>query len=189
MRILSMDPGSPSYGMTVLDVALKGETLKVKIVGTGMMGSYIKDPACPKQKRAFEAAMWSLEHFYGPFDLVCAERFQSRGLKGKTIENINMMLGIMGTVYRDVQLYTASTWKNAYNRIQSLDDTYQILKEKNAVIKKSLRTHHIHELDSSLMGQYCAAKHYGITPFTHLENRQEHYVNHFMKSLKLTQKV
>lgn len=188
MRVLSMDPGTANFGITVLDAGKKGDKMGARIVGTCMFGHTIKVPTSLPQHRAFRAAIWALEHHYGPFDLVCAERFQSRGLKGLAIESINMMLAIVGEVYPNATFYTASTWKNAFNRMDDLNAVYNDLKEVNKEVKKSER-HQIHEFDSSLMGMYCAAKHFDVTPFENIDGRIDKYIQHFVNSEKLVQKV
>lgn len=191
MRILTMDPGTKCYGTSVLDVVVKNDELKVRIVAAGMLERPIQNPLnAAVEARAFKANIYHLEHLYGPFGLVCAERFQSRGLKGKTVESIGFMIGTLLDIFpNNLVLYTAGTWKNAFNRINTehpLNDVYDDLKDLTAPKPKAER-HQIHELDSSLMGQYHAAKHFGLTPFANMHGtkRITAYLKHFDSAAKL----
>lgn len=190
MRILSMDPGTTNYGATVLEAAIKDQELKVRVVGSSMLERPIRNPLyAAKEGRAYIANIFHLEYLYGPFDYVCAERFQSRGLKGKTVESVNIMLGLLITHYPQLELYTAGTWKNAFNRMNPdypLDDVYNALKDINSGRKKVDR-HEIHELDCSLMGQYHIAKLHNLVPFANLNGAKRigAYLKHFDRSAKL----
>lgn len=189
-RILSMDPGTTNYGVTVLDVLVKNNELKVKLIGSSMLERPIKNPLnASVEQRAYTANIYHLEHLYGPFDYVCAERFQSRGLKGKTVESVNIMIGTLLTMYPKVELYTAGTWKNAFNRLNeeyNLKEVYDDLKDVTAHRAKADR-HQIHELDCALMGQYYAAKIFGLTPFANLEGAKRigAFLRHFDSAPKL----
>ena len=134
ITVLSMDPGTTNYAASILKIAPSGEKLKVRVVGTRLVENTIKVPAdLVPESRAYISEIRHLEHLYGPFDLVVAERFQSRGLKGTTIEAINMMLGALAVTYPQLTIYTASTWKNSFNRkfenSNALKELYEDLKE------------------------------------------------------------
>jgi Holliday junction resolvasome RuvABC endonuclease subunit len=61
-------------------------------------------------------------------DCAVIERFQSRGLKGSTIECVSIMIGIMirECFYRKIslRLLIASQWKNRVNQFLNLDSFY-----------------------------------------------------------------
>jgi len=190
MRILSMDPGTANYGVSISDMIVKDGELKVKVLGTQMLERPIKNPMSIKTEgRAFVSNIYHLEHLYGPFDLVCAERFQSRGLKGLSIESINMMIGKLHDIYPNIVLYTAGTWKNAFNRVNkdcSLNDTYDMLKVLSKPKSPKIR-HQVHELDCTLMAQYHVAKQFDLIPFANLEGEARiiSFLRHLDKSAKL----
>jgi len=187
-----MDPGTTNYAASVIKLA-SSSRLKIRVMGTKLVYDTIKNPATIRNEyRSFMAEILSLESEFGPFDLVVAERFQSRGLKGITIESINMMLGILVTLYPQLHLYTASTWKNSFNRrfkeedVKPLNELYDELKELVKPLPKAERKT-VHELDCSLMGIYHACKHFDLEPFECLEgpNRLNSFLNHFESSPKL----
>tara|TARA_B100000700_G_scaffold88627_1_gene100006 strand:+ start:120711 stop:121289 length:579 start_codon:yes stop_codon:yes gene_type:complete len=183
ITVLSMDPGTTNYAASILKIAPSGEKLKVRVVGTRLVENTIKVPAdLVPESRAYISEIRHLEHLYGPFDLVVAERFQSRGLKGTTIEAINMMLGALAVTYPQLTIYTASTWKNSFNRkfenSNALKELYEDLKELTKPTPKAERLT-VHELDCSLMGIYHACKELEYDPFECLSGgRLEAFLNH-----------
>lgn len=190
ITVLSMDPGTTNYAASVLKFSASGDKLKTKIVGTRLVENTVKQPSdLVREARAFRAEIMNLEHLYGPFDLVVAERFQSRGLKGLTIEGINMMLGVLAVTYPNLHLYTASTWKNSFNRKRSPDnlkDLYEDLKILTKPTPKAERPT-VHELDCTLMGVYHACKHLGYDPFFMLESTKKTtaFLKHFEQASDL----
>lgn len=84
-------------------------------------------------------------------DAIIMERFQTRGIGGPLIEMVSMMNGITTTLAHQrkatVKLTPASIWKNAVNKIYSLDDLYAYGKEFAFTP---------HECDSSLMALFLA---------------------------------
>lgn len=190
ITVLSMDPGTSNYAASVLRVASDDTRMKVKVVGTRLVENTVKVPAdLVPELRSYISEIRYLEHLYGPFDLVVAERFQSRGLKGTTIEAINMMLGALAVTYPELTIYTASTWKNAFNRKLdpfNLKDLYDDLKELVKPIPKAERST-VHELDCSLMGIYHACKELGFDTF-HMfdtESKVTSFLNHFEQAPRL----
>lgn len=193
LTVLSMDPGTSNYAASVLKFAPSPSRLKLRVMGTKLIEDTVRNPASLNiEYRKFMAEILSLEREFGPFDLVVAERFQSRGLKGITIESINMMLGILVTLYPQLHLYTASTWKNSFNRRfaseqdKPLNELYAELKEMVKPLPK-LERKTPHELDCSLMGIYHTCKHLGEEPFECLEGgtRLFSFLEHFESSPKL----
>lgn len=61
-------------------------------------------------------------------DEMYAERFQTRGIKGKSTELVSFMLGLLAMRCRERKIrfvvIIAGTWKNAVNRCWPLDDLY-----------------------------------------------------------------
>nr|DAH47961.1 MAG TPA: HOLLIDAY JUNCTION RESOLVASE [Caudoviricetes sp.] len=139
--ILAFDPGSVNMGISLVEISKKGTP---RVIANATMMHPIHDiPSFMAQQRAFvnEVRMW-IEQFK-PRAIV-AERFQSRGLRGATVECVSMMLGILSTLDLPVLFITASTWKNQYQKRfgVNLRDVY-----------KEIRTTP-HQLDASLIGHF-----------------------------------
>lgn len=187
ITVLSMDPGTTNYAASVLKIATVGEQVKIKVIGTRMVGKAIMEPKyIVPQVRSFQSEIWNLEYHHGPFDLVCAERFQSRGLKGTTIESINMMLGVLAVTFPQLEIYTASTWKNSANRVFDLKATYEELKAVTKPRAKADRRT-VHELDCTFMGIYHACKNLDVDPFRMFDSgkRVSSFIQHVDASAKL----
>lgn len=186
MIVLSLDPGTSNFAASVLRIGEREGKLKVRCIGSTMVPCTIKKPAeAGQEHQAFVQWIRDVSRDHGPFDLVVAERFQSRGHKGNTIESINMMLGILAYLYKDrLTLYTASTWKNSFNRAlgykEALKDVYEEHAHLNRDVPKADR-HTIHELDCTLMAVYHAAKHFNLVPFENVSDtkRLDTFIKHF----------
>lgn len=138
--ILAFDPGSVNMGISLVQM-YKG---KPRVLANATMTSPIHDILLfQKQKDAFlkEVRAWKR---YSPKAII-AERFQSRGLRGSTVECVSMMLGILGMLNLPVKFITASTWKNKYQR------RYGCHLKRD--IYKNIKTTP-HQLDASLIGCY-----------------------------------
>lgn len=182
MRILSGDPGKVNFALTVLDI----QGTKLEIMGTRMFGSPIQnltgDLGSVTKKFIDEIA--AIDKQYGPFDGVCFERFQSRGLGGNTIEAISIMIGVIAFYCQKKKIpffaITASQWKNAFNRHADLKGLY---KEYNLTSKKSKKA--IHEYDSMLIGMYTFYKMNDHTPFVGIQKIIHTLTDRFLNSPKL----
>ena len=139
MKILSVDPGTQNFAYAVLSVQNSpAKPFKYKIKKMGMVKSTIKEP---KENMGLQINAFNEEFLY-QFDklkldgFIC-ERFQSRGMKGNTIESVNMMVGMMAHYLTsreiDVKLVTASTWKNRVNKIIDIKDLYKLARVPNHI--------------------------------------------------------
>jgi hypothetical protein len=161
-RILAVDPGTHNFALAVLDVRKKNDTVAFRILEAKMVSNTITElkDGIDEQMRAFVREFRSSSLKYKPTDFIC-ERFQSRGMKGLTIECVNMMIGVMVTrTTVPTRLVTASTWKNAFNRHASLQELYD---ETDAVP---------HVVDAVCMGLYHAHGLYGLKPFVGLTDKR-----------------
>ena len=155
MRILSMDPGVTNFAWSVLEVS---RPFKVKLVATGMLEETLKDMTGNVKEKAdlFLNAVKVLKEEY-EIDHTIMERFMSRGMKGLTIELVNVMLGIMLGSWkkkqRNFKLITAAQWKNEWNRRADLKEFYD---------KVSCT---VHQADSIGIGLYGAAYWFDEEPF------------------------
>lgn len=179
MRILSGDPGKVNFALAVQEF----KDRRITVLGTRMFKKPIQnlhlDMRHPTKEFLAELEeMWKL---YGPFDAMCFERFQSRGLGGNTIEAISLMLGVISFFALKkkcpLDLITASQWKNAFNRSMVLKDYYEL---HNLKSKKSRKA--IHEFDACLIGAYTFYRHSGIKPFTGFSRIIDVYVPKFLAS-------
>lgn len=162
VRCLAFDPGVNNFACSILRGRLKHGKLKFRIDGTCMIKHSIAEPKVylRSQATAFKKEFGSILRKYGPFDICIAERFQSRGFGGNTIENINMMLGIMATMFKgkDMRIITAATWKNAFNRQMDLKECYAERKHYDTIKTD-------HEFDASMIGVYRMSQVFGLKPF------------------------
>lgn len=184
MIILSADPGTKNFAISITQHKIVGGRLRSKILATGMIDTTIKNlnHEVVKDIKRFERDMIALRRRWKP-DHVYFERFQSRGLKGTTIECINIMLGIMIRVFHDLdpRLLLASTWKNRIGRRLDLKSSY---KDFGLTRKHSPKTPH--ELDATLIGFYGACRRLGLEDFAPFnQNNWGGFVNWFLTSDKL----
>lgn len=158
MLVLGCDMGTKNFGVTLIKTAYTDGKFKFKIVGTKLMTNMIHDvkiaqTECVEFLKEFETIQKP--------EYVAAERYQPRPGRGgnTTTESISMMLGAMvATLDMPVTLYTAATWKNAFNRTAAdLKEMYEDIKKQDSFV--------IHQLDSFLIALYHAAKLYGIPPY------------------------
>lgn len=168
IRVFSCDPGTKNFAMSVIEGTYDGKGLKIKILGTCMLEETLQDLTKDVSPvlQMFNKRMRKIRRKYKP-NLTCFERFQSRGLKGKTIEAIGYMLGVIAITFRksDPQFILASTWKNRINKIDGvvLNDIY---KEWGLTSKaKTYTGKRDHELDAVLIGIYKLHKELGLEDF------------------------
>lgn len=176
MRVLSGDPGKVNFALAVVDIKKK-----LTIVGTKMCEHPVQamhlDVVAAAQE--FLQELDDLWDTYGPFDAVCFERFQSRGLGGNTIEVISLMLGLVAVFAHKHGIpaffITASQWKNAFNRTMTLKQLYEDYKLTS---KKSPKA--IHEFDATLIGVYTLYNLRNIIPFADMDRYIEGFMDRFL---------
>lgn len=157
--VLSLDPGTANCA-----IACSTLTEQPVLLANALLRSPIRGltSGLPQKRRAFlqELALWVKA--YDP-SIIIMERFQSRGLKGSTVEEISVMLGCVLTQYPklDVQFITAATWKNQWHRDFS---GYEL-----KTLYKVCRTTP-HQLDATLIGLHAGQKKLGYSPTYHPEN-------------------
>lgn len=140
--ILALDPGKTNMAVSI--VALVGN--RPKVLASKVMLyplADMKDLQRNLQPFLKEIAVWI--NTFKPGAII-AERFQSRGLMGTTIEVVSAMLGALAIKYPKLPLkvITAATWKVPYQRKFDID-----LKE----LYKWCKTEP-HQLDASMIGVY-----------------------------------
>lgn len=139
-RILAFDPGSVNMGCSLLDIDRSSKKIKV-LANTVLMNPLHDIKQFSKERKLFleEISSWVAK---GKPKAIVAERFQSRGLRGTTIECVCMMLGMLSMFDLPVLFITASTWKNRYQKRFNID-----LREIYREISPAP-----HQLDSALIG-------------------------------------
>lgn len=143
-RILGLDPGKNNFGIAIVELP-RGSNKPI-VISNGILD-------CPLDniKNHFregvshflvEIEQWVNE--YQPSALI-AERFQSRGLMGTTVEMVGIMLGALCVHFIDMpmKVITAASWKVPLQRqTEKLDGVY----------KRCCTTPH--QLDAVLQGCY-----------------------------------
>lgn len=141
-RILAFDPGSRNMGISLVN--LHRDTHEIRVLANATMSHPISDVKCVmKQRDKFEDEVSRWVSLFSP-NAIIAERFQSRGLMGTTVECVGIMLGILLQFRLPTKFITAATWKNNFQKRfgVNLRDTYKTIPTTP------------HQLDSSLIGCY-----------------------------------
>lgn len=144
IRLLSFDPGSVNMGCSLLEI--NRSTKSISVLADAVLMHPLHDIKRFRQEQSLfisEVKSWIEK---GKPDAIIAERFQSRGLKGLTIECVCMMLGLLSMLDLPVLYITAATWKNRYQKRFKID-LREIYKEIQIAP---------HQLDSALIGCFGA---------------------------------
>ena len=142
--------------------------LRIKIIGTDMVPVTLKNmkSGVAAQLVSYVKLLKYVKKKYRP-KVTCFERYQSRGLKGNTIEAIGYMMGVTAMTFKrtDPQFILASTWKNQINRIDGID-LKEIYRGWGLTSKaKTYKGKRDHELDALLIGIYKLHQHFGLEDF------------------------
>lgn len=145
-RMLALDPGTRNFGISMIEYS----DSKVKVLANALFTDPINTMVeFNSQRHSYrqEVARWVKA--FKP-NAITAERFQTRGNGGPTIELVSSMLGILDCFGIPLRFITASTWKNAFNRRFTVhsDKALEVMYQH---IEKPLTPH---QLDSVLIGVY-----------------------------------
>lgn len=144
---IGSDPGDSNYGYSVVTYNTKTTKFSIRELGmltcqiNNLTESFQKPPKSKRRKRIVVPDYPPFSHQLIRFqdewiDLIVkykastitSERFQARGLRGKSIELVSIMNAVIALegLTRDVpvQLITASTWKNQVNKLFDLKLLY-----------------------------------------------------------------
>ena len=168
LKVLGFDPGSKNFGCfagRIVDgVLVPMESSMLQYPITEIKGQSLMHIT------SFMNEMRSFLDCYEP-DVVVIERFMSRGLKGKTIELVSIMLGVLSSLvfsYRQkgsaisLNSVTAASWKNRVNQIVPLTQVYADLKPHKVPD---------HQVDAALMSLYSIGK---TNPYEYLSDSAEY---------------
>ena len=145
-RILTCDPGTKNFGIACVGV----KDQKIDVIANAVLTNpmYELTADVMRQRDLFSKEIRQWFKMYNP-NLVIAERFQTRGNGGPTIETVSLMLGLLGAFKRIPYKYViAGQWKNAFNKRWAEGDK-EFLK---GLYKDCLTTPH--QLDATLIGVY-----------------------------------
>jgi len=188
---ISGDPGSKNFALSVVEGAVIDGKLKIKIHGTAMLIEeallYDLTKDVTAKLRNFRRVLKNLAYDYGYPDAVYFERFQTRGIKGKTIECISMMNAIPALVFgkAEPKFITAATWKNRANARFDLKNSYKDYNLHRVITNKAE-----HELDACLIGIYSLHKHFGLPDFELLhEDNFPKFIEAFLASPNLDLRI
>jgi len=193
---IGADPGTSNYGLSVIRVSkTRDQLMKVDVVKcwmfpypiTNLTLNEVKPPKSKRRKRTpdlripgFAAQMdqfvFSWKHLldtYHTSKKISMERFQTRGPKGKTIECVAMMNGMVCLFARirkmSSETMVASSWKNKLNRCLTEHYGRKVLHNKGKKLtpldqiylkfKKTLPPHVIDAIFINIQG---ALTHYGL---------------------------
>jgi hypothetical protein len=185
--ILSCDPGTKNFAVSITAVRLVKGTIKFRILGTKVISSTVRELKANivMSIKGFVDEILELldkEKVYP--DVLYMERFQSRGNGGTTIEAINFMLGVL--VYHfnecDIRLLTAATWKN---RVNAKTDLKEVYKSYGLNRVASLKT--AHELDAALIGIYAAHQYFDREDYSCFDEPGsfENFMDYFLSRKEL----
>lgn len=146
ITILGIDPGSSNQGIAC--IRFNKVTQRIRLLANATMTFPLNVMKGKEYQERLHLCLAEIDHWYRHFgvNVVVAERFQSRGLKGATIECVSSMLGAMAITYPIVRVIPASQWKNAYQRLYEID-----LKDMYKVVRTVP-----HQLDATLIARHGA---------------------------------
>lgn len=159
--IFSHDFGSANYGYGITQVKLVGDRILFRILENGLCPSTIRDLSSIKQRRTerdgFVDWLTKIRDQHNP-DVLAGERYMTRGIKGPTIESVNIMIGAVENSPafwpQMIKVIPAATWKNAVKRA-GID-----LKAEYKRVRVTP-----HQLDAVLIGLYIGFRGYGRKDF------------------------
>lgn len=141
--LLAQDPGTVNHGVAVIDPS----EMTILAHGLNPYTLTMLLPGVSKQARDYENFLMALQE--RGCEYAIAERFQTRGLLGLSIELVSAMLGITLRAFPGkTRLVIASQWKNAYKRSGLELDQFYV----------EMRPITPHQIDASLMGLWMACR-------------------------------
>lgn len=141
--IAALDPGSVNHGYAVID------PISMKVVRNGMVKDTVNmlTKGYDVQIKAYRRFLKGLKK--EGCTILVAERFQSRGLMGLSVELVSFMLALGHTEFPGrTRLIVASQWKNAYGRSEI--DLKLMYKELHPITP--------HQIDAALIGIWLASR-------------------------------
>jgi Holliday junction resolvasome RuvABC endonuclease subunit len=141
-RILACDPGTRNFGIACVGV----RDGKIDVIASSLLTNPITvlTAGYLEQRRKYTAELRKWIELYKP-DAYIAERFQTRGNGGPTIELVSTMNALLPVLKQKPFKYVvASQWKNAFNK--------RFDNQLKSMYDDCLTTPH--QLDAALIGCY-----------------------------------
>lgn len=145
-RILSCDPGTRNFGISCVGV----KNGRPDVIASALLEHPITQltSGFMAQRDLYSNELRRWIELYDP-DVFIAERFQTRGNGGPTIELVSVMIAFLGIIRKKpIKYVVASQWKNDFNKHHGEGDK-EFLK---GLYSDCLATPH--QLDASLIGIY-----------------------------------
>lgn len=156
MIVLGIDPGEANFGYGVidlkrlrvleygqithtlrnltpkpLDITPKAKKTRAKKNGVKVVKDFV--PPFSDAFKAYRRTILKLMRDYPSITEVYSERFQTRGVKSRSVETVSMMNGVIATLCFNKHLVyqpiIAATWKNKVNKTFNLDEAYEKVKQ------------------------------------------------------------
>lgn len=183
LRVLGFDPGTANFGVSASTLYGTDSIRCVEVHESSMIENPVVDftEDMYEQYTKFTREIRSYINTYKPH-IIVVERFASRGLKGKTIELVSLMIGaILATAYacKDegdfilVKPVMPASWKNQVNRIYSIQELYDTFKSHKVVA---------HKVDAALMSMYLFPSKQNPYSFLANKTKREKWINEVINS-------
>ncbi len=158
IKLIASDPGTKNYAISVVTLEKLGKKFSVTVHENGMIKETVKgikdSHLLKKELLQYVKKMKKLEKSHKP-NALAAERFMTRGIKGPTVEYLNMMLGALNTNTKlPIKLIPAVTWKVAIAR-EGIDLKAEYKKTKALP----------HQVDATMIGIYVALHGFKVKGF------------------------
>ena len=165
VSILGADPGVANYGYCILRIGVENSCIRsLKVEQFGKLNTTLRSMVKAEFSQQMLEYRLRIKELMQEFSTAAfiAERFQTRGNGGPTIELISAMLGATSVDVQDsggkVRLIIASQWKTAFKRnCGDLQVVYDRAKEEKISP---------HEVDAFLISVYGAYLIANSVPFT-----------------------
>lgn len=152
MTVLSMDPGTQNFGLTVSKLSGNGYLKKITPLHSRLVINTVQGINKNSPVSNLDFLLQEVNRLISEFkpEMVIIERYQSRGFSSSNNEIINLTIGYLlyqlrfNPIVKLGKLLPPSTWKNKVNQIFDLKEAY---KEAEKYIA-------IHQLDCTLMSMY-----------------------------------
>lgn len=164
MIIAAYDPGKDNFANSFVDVSLRGQKVKYELLHSCMIQHTVQDLTgdLTAQIKAFIREINVGVRKFKPNSMI-AERFMNRGMmKGASGEIVSIMIGRMTALNVHMTVIPSASWKNAFNRVQSLDHLYE-----NVPFVP-------HVVDSLCIGLYHGCKQLNVKPYEFLSSDKEY---------------
>ncbi len=167
LRIFAHDPGSRNYGYAIVEGWLsRPDRVEFRVLRNGLcpcpMNNLKDHRARQAQSRRYLGWARKMAERY-EVNGIFGERYMTRGIKGPTVESINMMLGLLQSLCLPDAFVPAATWKNAVTRHEiDLKAEYKFCRTAP------------HQLDASLIGVYALHQAFGVKDFGSMTEKRFH---------------